>query len=414
VALARRRRRQTVVLAAVDDLHRLDALDDGAVDAVLREGVGVLLQVLEADPVVRRVAGDGHHESGSLVGVEERRRQDGQLVAGDGVRRRLADEVGALDGRHHLRLVVLVGELRRRLGGEQPRLAVDTDDVVRDLGVDQQVGDAVHRLGAERRGGEDAVAEFELDDGVLQALGVFSLQQVVGRDRVLVLEAVFRRVEALLDVSPLLQALVLPLDEAVVRLLVRGELPAPVDGEAEALEAGLVGAVDEVARVVHRLLEPLQHLGRDVVRLAKRRYLLLVALLDAVERADDRCPGDVPRHRKQDVLPLHPLVAREHVREHVRPDVPEMHPAARVRVRDGDVELLLGRRVRFEQALALPLGLPLPLDGGQVVAEVVVVGHTVRTGARHKCFATRPKIEGGGAAFGSRGLQEVDLYRVFI
>jgi len=324
-----------------EDRDRLDRPDGVGVDPVRGQVVGARLQLLQRDVVVRRVRRDGHHDAGRVVGVDEAGGQDQHVVAGDRVLDGGADDVAAGELGLDLDLAVLQVELLGGVRGDHPRLAVDARTDVRRFGVDVGVRDAPNRLRAERRHREDGIVGIgrvaaEAHEGVLLELRVLTLQQVVGGDWLLLVGAVVHRVEPLLDQPRLLQRSVLPLDELRVALVVGGELPAPVDREPQGLHPLLVVLLDEVLRKAHRRLQVAQVLLGDVVRVLQHRELLRLPLLQALDGADDRRPGDVPRHREQHVVALLASIPGVGVRHRVRAGVADVHPAAGVGVRHRD------------------------------------------------------------------------------
>ncbi len=321
----------------------------------------------------------GHHDARRVVGVDERGRQHRQRVARDRVRHLLADQRLAQERLLHVDVPALELELLGGLRGDQPGLAVDVGEHVLGLGVDEGVRDAVDRLGPERGhrdhdravGPAEPAGVLEPDQRVLLELRALALEQVVVGDRLALVRAEPHRVVALLEQAPLVERLVLPGDEPRVALVVRRELPAPVDRQAELPHPVLVarlGLLDEVAGVAHRRLEALEVRLGDVERPLERLHLGRVAALQALDGADDRRARDVPGDGEQHVVALEPAVARPDVRHGVGPRVADVHPARRVRVRHGDeggLRRLVG--VGLVPPRLAPARPPLLLDGRWLV-----------------------------------------------
>ncbi len=213
-------------------------------------------------------------------------------------------------------------------------------------------------------------------------------------DRLFFVRAVLDRVEALLQSVVVSERLVLPGDELRVTLVVRRELPPPVDREAERLHPPLVVFVDEVPGESHRRLQRFEGVFGDVIRVPQDRELFLLAALQALDRADDRRPRDVPRDGKEDVVSPLATVSGVHVRDGVGARVTDVHPAARIRVRYGDERRLFGTvRVGLVPPRLGPAFPPAPFDGLRVVLvhTVFVVGEA-KKGYSGNRFLTRIAI----------------------
>ncbi len=149
----------------------------------------LLLEVAERDVVERRVRGDGHHDAGRHLGIDERRRQDRDLA-----RKRVGHgpvhERGAGNLFEDADLMVLECELLGRLPRDEPDLAIDLGPDVRHVRVYPEIGDAVHRLGPEGRGRHKGVVEPEHHEHEPDHLGLVALEEVVVADRVVAERAV--------------------------------------------------------------------------------------------------------------------------------------------------------------------------------------------------------------------------------
>jgi hypothetical protein len=341
----------------VRDLRPLDRVPCRALapardrDQGLRDELRVpplLLEVAERDVVERRVRGHGHHDAGRHLGVDERRGQDRDL-ARERVGDRLVHEHGAGDLLEDPDLVVLERELLGRLARDEPGLAVDLGPDVRHLRVHPEVGDAVDGLGPEGRGRHEGLAPAEHHEHEPDHLGLVALEKVVVADRVIAERAVPDGVGPADHVALLVQPAELPLDELAV-VGVHGREPSPpVDREAGHPHHALV-FVREVPDDLERVHEPIEHVGRDAVEVAIEPDRGLVAVRDPFRDPDHGRAGHVEGHRVEDAPSAHPPEPGDHVGDQVGAPVTDVHRARRVRVCDGQVELLsAGIGVRGER-----------------------------------------------------------------
>ena len=309
------------------------------------------------------MGGHRHHDAGHCLGVHEAGWQHGELVPRHRVGYGDADELASLELADPLDAALQQLQLVRRLRADDPCLAVHFRLHVGGVGVDPHVGDAEHRLGAQRTRREHHVALPELDDRELLDLGLLVSHGVVLTHRVAAAGAPAHGVAALGDEAPLPQLLELPLYELAVHGVHGGELATPVHAVPDALHPmlDLLGEVHRHADGVLQLWEPL--LG-DVVYVEERLEELGVSLLEPLHHGEEWCPGVVPRHGQKHVVSLHPLPPGVDIRHSIRTSVPYVLRAVRVRVRHCQVELgFLRVGVRLEGAGFRPAPLPLLLDG---------------------------------------------------
>ena len=340
----------------VRDLRPLDRVPRRALPPALDRDQGLrnelrvpplLLEVAERDVVERRVRGHGHHDARGHLGVDERRRQDRDL-ARERVGDRLVHERGAGDLLEDADLVVLERELLGRLPRDEPDRAVDLGPDVRHVRVDPEVGDAVDGLGPEGRGRHEGLAPAEHHEHEPDHLGLIAFEEIVIADRVVAERAVPDGVGPADHVALLVQPAELPLDELAVVGVHGREPPPPVDREAGHPHDALV-LVREVPDDLERVHEPLEHVGRDAVEVAVEPDRGGIPVRDPLRDPDHGRAGHVEGHRVEDAPPAHPPEPCDHVGNQVRAPVADVHRPRRVRVGDGQVELLCtGLRVRGE------------------------------------------------------------------
>ena len=121
----------------------------------------------------------------------------------------------------------------------------------------------------------------------------------------------------------------------------------------------LARPVERIADALHLVLEMLDVRGRDDVRV--RVGLDRVVLRGQTER--------VEAHREQHVIALHAALSGKHFQARIRLDMPDVHTrAGRVRKLHERVELRLRViRLRLKAVMRVPIRLPLPLDGVEIV-----------------------------------------------